>query len=348
VKLVKVGFGETLGGGVVSAGGCVGCAACVVSCPFNCLDYVEEKPVEARECRVCGICPLVCPRYGVSRPALEEFVFGRKSKPGEEFGVYRRVAVARARDGEVLRVCQDGGVVTALLAFALEEGLIDGAAVSGTDAGRPLYPVPRLATSRREVLDSAGTRYSYSPNLLALQEGVKLGRGSLAFVGTPCQVLALRRMQMVPLSRYVRSLGLAVGLMCTEAFTYSGLVEGKIRGEMGIDPGEVEKVNIKAKLLVTTRSRGEVAIPLSEAKRHAREACSPCTDFSAELADISCGGVGLRGWTLTILRTEKGEEAFDSAEEGGALETRPVEQERKALETLIKLSKMKHLRESRG
>jgi len=337
----KVSFEETLGEEVVSAGRCVGCAACIVSCPFNCLDYVEEKPVEVVECQVCGICPQVCPRYRMSWPAVEEFVFGRERKPREEFGVCRRIAVARAKDRNVLRAGQDGGVVTALLLFALEEGLINGAAVSGVDAKRLFYPVPKLATTTREILEAAGTRYSYSPNLLALREGVKLKKRSLAFVGTPCQVQALRRMQMVPLKKYAEALSFAVGLMCTEAFTYEGLVEGQIRRELGVDLGDIRKVNIKAKVLVTTKSGEEKIISLKDAKRHTRKACGSCTDFSAEFADISTGGVGLKGWTFTILRTARGEEVFESAERKGVLETKPVEQEKMALDTMIKLSRRK-------
>ncbi len=46
---------------------------------------------------------------------------------------------------------------------------------------------------------AAGTRYSYSPNILALSEAVKSKKTSVAFVGTPCQIRALRRVQMAGL-----------------------------------------------------------------------------------------------------------------------------------------------------
>lgn len=146
---------------------------------------------------------------------------------------------------------------------------------------------------------------------------------------------------MVPLKKYAEALSFAVGLMCTEAFTYEGLVEGQIRRELGVDLGDIRKVNIKAKVLVTTKSGEEKIISLKDAKRHTRKACGSCTDFSAEFADISTGGVGLKGWTFTILRTARGEEVFESAERKGVLETKPVEQEKMALDTMIKLSRRK-------
>jgi coenzyme F420 hydrogenase subunit beta len=66
-----------------------------------------------------------------------------------------------------------------------------------------------------------------------------------------------------------------------------------------------------------------------------------CTDFSAELADISVGGLGLSGWSFAILRTEKGEKLFDDAVRKGFLKTRPVEDEKRASDLLLKLSKRK-------
>ena len=344
-KIPKMSFEESLGK-VVLAEECVGCAACVVVCPLDCLEYVDGKPEEVEECKVCGICAQVCPRYELPWPALEEFTFGRERHPKEEFGVYRRIVVARSNDEDVLRVCQDGGVVTTLLTSAFHNGMIDGAALSGTDEDKPFYPVPKLATTPGQVLECAGTRYSYSPNLLAFNEGVTQKRTSLAFVGTPCQIHALRRIQIVPLKKYAERLSFAIGLMCTESFSYEGLVEKHIQEELGIDQHDVRKMNIKAKILVTTRSGEVKVIPLKEAKQYTRKSCFPCTDFSAELADISTGGLGLSGWTLTIIRTEKGEEIFEEAEEAGLLKTKPAEEEKRALDLLIKLSRKKRKRQS--
>ncbi len=344
-KIPKMSFEESLGK-VVLPEDCMGCAACVAVCPFGCLEYVDEKPEEAKECKVCGICAQVCPRYELPWPALEESVFGRERNPKEEFGVYRRIVVAKSTDKDILRGCQDGGVVTTLLTSALRNGMIDGAAISGTDENEPFFPVPKLATTPEEVLECAGTRYTYSPNLLAFDEGVKQKRASMAFVGTPCQIQALRRIQTVPLKKYSERLSFAIGLMCTESFTYEGLVEKHIQEKLRIDPHDISKMNIKGKILVTTKSGEVTDIPLKEAKQHTRRSCLSCTDFSAELADIAAGGLGLSGWTLTIIRTEKGEKIFKDAEEAGLLKTKPAEEEKRALDLLVILSNKKRKRQS--
>jgi coenzyme F420 hydrogenase subunit beta len=336
----KISFEDSLATAVIEAEKCVGCGACVVVCPFGCLEYVQGKPSLAKECKICGICSRVCPRYEWLLAKVENFVFGRERKPEEEFGIHRRLAIAQATDDRILKVSQDGGVATALLLFALEKGFIDSAIVAGTDPEKPFYPAPKLATTPEEILEAAGTKYSCSPNILALTDMIKQKKGNVAFVGTPCQIHAVRNMQMAGLKRLTAPLKFLIGLMCSECFTYEGLMENHIRGKLGINLNDIRKINIKGKMLVTTDS-GVASIPLAEIKQYARKSCSVCDDFSSELADISVGGLGLDGWTFTIIRTEKGEELFSNAVKAGRLNTKTLDEGTFALNLLTKLSKKK-------
>ena len=336
----KVSFEESLERSVVAAGKCVDCGTCVVVCPFNCLEYTEEKPNLVKECEICGICARVCPQYEWSWPVAEKSVFGRERRVEEEFGVYRRLVLAKSKNNDVLKVCQDGGVATALLLFALENELIDCAAVSGISREKPFYPVPKLAVTCEEVLECAGTRYSYSPNILALARGAKQKKANMAFVGTPCQIRAIRKMQMFGLTKYTAPSKFLIGLLCSECFTYEGLMKKHIHETLGINLNNVRKINIKGKMLVTTKS-GVKTISLAEVKQYARKNCKFCDDFSSELADISTGGLGLDGWTFTIIRTKKGEELFSQAERAEVIKTRNANEEANALRLLRKLSKKK-------
>ena len=337
MSFTKVSFEESLEKNVVAAGKCVGCGTCIVVCPFNCLEYIEEKPSVVKECKVCGICAQICPQYELSWSKAENFVFGRERKAEEDFGVYRRFVVAQAKDNKTLEVSQDGGVVTALLLFALENGLIDSAVVSGINREKPFYPTPKLVTTTREILKCAGTKYSCSPNILALSDGIKEKKANIAFVGTPCQIHAIRKMQMSGLKKYTAPLRFSIGLMCSECFTYEGLMEQYIHETLGLNLNDIKKMNIKGKMLVTTGS-GVHAISLADVKQYARKSCRFCDDFSSELADLSAGGLGLNGWTFVVIRTEKGEEIFEAADKAGILKTRPVEKNEFALSLLVKLS----------
>ena len=333
----KVSFEESLERDVVATGKCVSCGTCVLVCPFTCLELVNQKPKIARACKVCGICAQTCPRFSWSWPAAERYVFGRPRKPEEESGIIRRLVTAQAQDPSVSKVCQDGGVVTALLLYALENGLIDGAVVAGTCQEKPFLPVPKLVTAREELLQCAGTKYCYSPNVLALAEVVKQKKKNVAFVGTPCEIHAVRKMQMAGLKKYTSPIRLLIGLMCSECFTYGGLMEKHIRDTLHLDLSGIRKMDIKGKMLVTAET-GTTHIALAEIKQYARGSCHYCDDFSSELADISAGGLGLDGKTFTILRTEKGEELFSKAENAGLLSVRAAENEEFALSLLRKLS----------
>jgi coenzyme F420 hydrogenase subunit beta len=275
-----------------------------------------------------------------SQVQMEKFVFGRNRKPEEPFGVYRRLVVAQATDEKILKVSQDGGVATALLSYALKNGLVDSAVVTGASKEKPLYPIPKLASTFAEVLESAGTKYTCSSNIPLLIEACKQKKMKVAFVGTPCQVQAIRKMQAAGLTRQTGCLNFTIGLMCSGCFTYEGLMENYIHGELGVDLSEIKKMNIKGKLLLTTTS-GVIGIPLAEIRRYQQRSCGGCGDFSSELADISVGGLGLDGWTLTIIRTKKGEELFSGAEQAGFLRVKAVDTEAKALSLLVRLSEKK-------
>lgn len=336
----KISFQESLETKVIELGKCVQCGACVVSCPFGCLDYAKGKPTLKKECKICSICSQTCPRYTWELAKSEKFVFGRERRPDEEFGVNRRIAIAQATDERITKVKQDGGVATAILIYAMENGLIDSALVAGTDPKMPFYPVPKVATTTQEIIDAAGTKYFCAPNILALPELLKQKKTSAAFVGTPCQIHGVRNIQMAGLKKLAGPLKFLIGLMCSECFVYEGLMEEHILGKLGIQLGEIQKMNIKGKMLLNTAA-GVTAIPLADIKQYARKSCGVCDDFSSELADISVGGLGMEGWTFTIIRSEKGEELFAAAEKAGVIRTKPLEEGAFSFSLLRKLTKKK-------
>ena len=70
----------------------------------------------------------------------------------------------------VHRMGQDGGLVSALLIWALDNDYIDGALTSYLEGGDAATwkAIPGVATNREEVLAGAGSRYTYSANTLAM------------------------------------------------------------------------------------------------------------------------------------------------------------------------------------
>jgi coenzyme F420 hydrogenase subunit beta len=152
---------------------------------------------------------------------------------------------------------------------------------------------------------------------------LKQKKTNIALVGTPCKIHAVRSLQLAGMKRYAAPVKFLIGLMCSECFTYSGLMENYIHGKLGINLADIRKMNIKGKMLVTTDS-GVTPIPLPEIKQYARKSCSVCEDFSSELADISVG-----------------EELFSNAEKAGYITTKPLEEGSFAMTLLTKLSRKK-------
>ncbi len=338
MKAANVSFEESIAEAVVKTGRCVGCGTCVLVCPFGCLEYVEEKPSLVKECKVCGICAQACPQYEFPSSKIESLVFGRERRNNEAFGIYRRLALARATDNQILEKCQDGGAVTALLLFALKNRITDGAIVAKSVKEKPFHPHPALVTTTDDILESAGTKYFYSPNILAIKRALEQKVGNIAFVGTPCHIRSVRKMQFAGLKKYAAPLKLLIGLACSECFIYDGLMKEHIHKKLGVNLNHIRKINIKGKMLLTLNSSETVAVPLPEAKQYARKSCHFCEDFSSEFADISVGGLGLEGWTFVVIRTEQGEQLFSGAEKAGAIMTKEASTEANALNLLVKLS----------
>jgi coenzyme F420 hydrogenase subunit beta len=58
----------------------------------------------------------------------------------------------------------------------------------------------------------------------------------------------------------------------------------------------------------------------------AASSCAYCLDFTGKNSDISCGNIGSdEGWTTVIVRTKKGEEAFQGALKAGLIEAEELE-----------------------
>lgn len=258
-------------------------------------------------------------------------------------GTYKQITMGRSTDKQIQKISQDGGIASALLCFALDEKIIDGAVVAGP-SDEMWKPKPTVALSSDEILAAAGTKYTLSPNLFVLKEAVRqYGLEKVGIVTIPCQTMGLRKMQSYPFGvRFMADkIALDVGIFCTENFPFESL-KTFISAKAGVDFSLVEKMDIgKGKFWVKTQD-DMINFPIKETHGYEQNGCKVCLDLVSELSDVSTGSIGAPDdWSSVLVRTDAGDTIFKQAVDAGAIELKPIDEGKFGLEMLTKLAKSK-------
>ncbi len=244
---------------VLSQGLCTSCGACVNICPY--IEVVRDKVAVIEPCGLTeGKCYDFCPRTPTDIAALDKFVFG-KMRSEYSLGPYISIEMAQAKDSEIRCRAQYGGVVSALMKYALDTGEISNAVLTS-----PFYvalmPTSVVAQESNQLLECAGSSYISSATLAKMNEATKQGRNSIGLVGIPCQVLALRKMQAAKHETGAKEVKLVIGLFCTWALSYKGFYEFL---KDKVDPSLIRRIDIPpppGNIMVLETAGGDVRFSL--------------------------------------------------------------------------------------
>ena len=335
-----VGFNE-LNDHIIDKNKCVFCGACSSLCPR--IGMNDKEPTLLSYDPECSTCFRFCSRTYFPEDLFEKELFHKGITKNYALGFYQQSVSAKCNDDSILGVAQNGGVVSSLLIHALETDLIDGVLL--TDRDEDWHPKPIIARTSKEILSCTGSKYTIAPSIITYKDAVyDLKLEKLAFVGMPCQIRAVRKLQMYsPLSEEYGKFKLIIGLYCSSNYSYD-LMRLFVQGELGLLLREVKKVDIsRGKFRVYTKKGLIKEVPIKQTQKYKWLGCQSCKDYSAEFADVSVGSVGAfkNDWNSVLLRTDLGTRLFkDAVEANNIILSEEIDLSRIEREALRKKTKI--------
>lgn len=328
---------------VASAMLCNTCGACSGICPAEAIRYSETTGgyylpvVDNDACTLCGLCREVCPGIHFGKTLLANM-------PGDPFaGSAIEAFIGKASEKEIFDKSQSGGIVSALLAHALETGQITGAVTVAMCPGSPPRPLAKIARTRYEILQAQKSKYCPVPVLGVLRD-LQDHTGRLAVVGTSCQIHGLLNV-LDKLPGFRHKIAFTVGLVCDRVLTFSALdylflmasikhneapvnIHFRDKSVCGY-PGDVHVFFDHSKSVVLP---SKTRIQIKDYYTPAR--CRLCFDKMNVYSDITVGDPhGLKnvdrknGESMLVSRTGKGQNVVNYAVQSGAINIRTVQYE---------------------
>lgn len=269
---------------------CGHCGACVPFCDWE----KCKSEIKYDKLGTCDICYLFCPRNASS-------AINYNTKVTNNYSIISVKSVVASENS------QDGSFVSTLLKFLLRDKIIDSAIM--TRRNEAWKPEAFIATTETDIDSASGSKYSIVPSVSLLKEATDKYEKT-AFVGLPCQIRALRNVQLQKKHNFnAHKIILAIGLFCMENFIYESL-KGFVEGR-GVKMADVKKFDISAGKFKIYHDSTIIEIPIKELNDHVWPICHSCIDFTSDFADISAGSVGSKkGFNTVLVRTEIGKEMF--------------------------------------
>jgi coenzyme F420 hydrogenase subunit beta len=214
--------------------------------------------------------------------------------------------------------------MTAIASHLLANGHVDGVVVTSMRYGQPgPRPYVAIARSDSELRAAQGSKYAPVPALAVLPQ-LRALKGRYAFVGTPCQVAAVRALQRQD-ALWRDRITVCIANFCG-GFRDLRETDTLIR-RAGMQPGAVTFLRYRGggqpgSMLIRDTSGGEAEIPYPHYARRTgfikHRRCRLCVDATAELADFACGDAWLprfqssvQPWSLVLARSMRAREMLD-------------------------------------
>ena len=323
---------------------CTGCGTCIALCPNEAIKLtINEKKgiyvpkLNEEKCNQCGICYKVCPGHEVDFKNLNLEIFGKEPED-ILIGNYLNCYIGHSTDYDIRYNSASGGLVTQLLIFALEEGIIDGALVTRMKKDNPLEPEPFIARTKDEIIEASKSKYCPVPANMALKEVLESKEGEkFAVVGLPCHIHGIRKVEVIN-KKLKGKIILHLGIFCHHGVNFIG-TKFLLR-KLGIRKDDIAKFDYRGqgwpgKMLVELKDGNRKSTPhywtYPALYFFTPDRCMLSSDALAELADISFGDAWLPelsadkiGSSVIISRTKIGEQLLQRMREKNKVKLKPI------------------------
>ncbi len=301
---------------------CAGCGMCVAACSRGRLEFKPEMEhpifipkmktvglsvVDIDTCSFCeGMCIESCPR-------LREW---------EERELKDVISVKTTRNITSNPINE---IIIDLLSTGFMNGFIDAALIMDVNRWDGT-PYSKIVRSIEELYEVSGNQKVWNPILSNLyHEVIKNDFHQIAIIGPPCVAQAVRRVtesKIEGLAILRKSIGIVIGLFCS-GYYETALLED-LSSHLGVSSAEIISItsSVKGEYLEIKLNTGKnVTFPLEEEQKYLRKACARCTDYVANMADISIGQTGSQvGFASLITWNTKGRSFLNNCLNLGLIE----------------------------
>ncbi|MFX1601470.1 MAG: coenzyme F420 hydrogenase/dehydrogenase beta subunit N-terminal domain-containing protein, partial [Promethearchaeota archaeon] len=222
---------------------CCQCGWCSAICPVNAITVTADTlEIDDDSCMKCGLCYSVCPRsFSIEQVGKTINKLDKSLKFSEKINGYINTYSATTTIDEIKKVRQDGGIVTSLLEYLLQNKLVD--AIVAVQHSKELWkPEPFLVEDVKDLYKTGGTKYANASTLSIIDETKKYE--NIAVVGVPCMMNALEKGKLYPSGLpFFKNIKYKIGLFCMESFPYEGILK-LIKEQFDKDFNKVTKMDI--------------------------------------------------------------------------------------------------------
>ncbi|MDX1797852.1 MAG: Coenzyme F420 hydrogenase/dehydrogenase, beta subunit C-terminal domain, partial [Candidatus Lokiarchaeia archaeon] len=301
---------------------CCQCGWCSSICPVNAITVTADTlEIDDEICMKCGLCYSVCPRsFSIEQALLSINKLNKSLKFSEKINGYLNTYSATTTSDKIKKVRQDGGIVTSLLEYLLNNKLVD--AIVAVQHSQDFWkPEAVIVDNIKDLYKTGGTKYANASTLNIIDKTLMYER--IAVVGVPCMMSALKKGDLYPSGHpFFKNIKYRIGLFCMESFPYENVLR-LIKEQFDKDYKKITKMDISGgKFIIYLDSGEDLRVPLKDVKSYARHNCHFCEDLTADCADISVGSIGSpSGWSTVITRSKLGDKLFKDVIKKGLIES---------------------------